>query len=154
MDSESRLPRVAPPIAVERRTRRLSIPPCPNCAAPPRVVSRTDYVLYVRCAQCAYVWCIEKPGWSMANARDRQTLQARAEQARETSRSLREQSREILKSSFRQLGAIIFGKDSGTTRTLNPPYSRRLNSSGDSAAGVTARLRDLFESAVTTWIRR
>jgi hypothetical protein len=101
----------AQPIAVERRTRRLSIPPCSQCAAPPRVVSRTDYVIYVRCGQCAHVWSIEKPGWTVANAS--QTLHTRAEQAREASHSLRTQSRQILKSSLRQLGAVVFGKDRG-----------------------------------------
>jgi uncharacterized Zn finger protein len=48
-------------MAVERRTRRLAIPPCPYCAVPPRVVSRTDYVIYVRCERCAHVWSIDKP---------------------------------------------------------------------------------------------
>jgi hypothetical protein len=112
MESESRPPRVAPPIAVERREHRLSIPYCPHCNVPPRVVSRTDYVVYVRCERCAHVRSIEKPGWTQAHAAttESQALRAHAEQVRETSRSLRERSTQLLNSTIRQFGAIVFGK--------------------------------------------
>ena len=45
----------------ERRQARFSPPPCPKCAAKTAVVTRTDYVLYVRCTACAYVWSVPKP---------------------------------------------------------------------------------------------
>jgi hypothetical protein len=103
----------APPITVEQRLCRLAIPPCQQCSVPdPRVVSRTDYVIYVRCEQCAHVWSIEKPTWASTHAAttESQALRAHAEQVRETSRSLRKLSREILNSSFGQLGVIAIGK--------------------------------------------
>jgi hypothetical protein len=102
----------AEPIAVERRTHRLSIPHCPNCDAPPRIVTRTGYVVYVRCEQCAHVWSIEKPGWTRTHATpESQALRARAEQIRNISRLLGEQSRQMLKSSLRRIGVTAFGND-------------------------------------------
>jgi hypothetical protein len=50
------------PSTFDRRSAtRLVPPPCPQCAGSVRVVSRTDYVLYLRC-QCAYLWSTPKPG--------------------------------------------------------------------------------------------
>jgi hypothetical protein len=47
----------------ERRINRLPLPPCSACHTTThlRVVSRTDYVLYVRCGHCLEVWSLPKP---------------------------------------------------------------------------------------------
>jgi len=40
-----------------------TLPNCPTCGAKTaHVVSRTDYVLYLRCDKCPTVWSIPKPG--------------------------------------------------------------------------------------------
>jgi len=45
----------------DRRERpREPLPPCPKCQKPPAVTSRTEYVLYLRCAGCGHVWAIPK----------------------------------------------------------------------------------------------
>jgi len=47
----------------DRRMNRLKPPPCPSCGHDDsRVASRTDYVLYFRCADCANTWSAPKPG--------------------------------------------------------------------------------------------
>jgi uncharacterized Zn finger protein len=47
----------------DRRRTRLVISGCRTCGAPsPVVVSRTPYVVYVRCSPCGSVWSIAKPG--------------------------------------------------------------------------------------------
>jgi hypothetical protein len=46
----------------ERRHARMTLPTCPTCSGPSRVVSRTDYVLYVRCDPCLQVWSVPKAG--------------------------------------------------------------------------------------------
>lgn len=47
---------------IERRARRYVPPPCEHCAkAQVKVVSRTPYVLYLRCFACAHVWSVTKP---------------------------------------------------------------------------------------------
>jgi uncharacterized Zn finger protein len=46
----------------ERRARRYVPPPCEKCSkAQVKVVSRTPYVLYLRCFACAHVWSVTKP---------------------------------------------------------------------------------------------
>jgi hypothetical protein len=53
--------------AVDRRSpSRLVLPTCQLCkqAATVTVASRTDYVLYLRCASCLHVWSIPKPAAS------------------------------------------------------------------------------------------
>lgn len=56
------LPPPDPP-PLERRERRVPEPPCPVCGGEQvAVVTRTDYVLYFRCAACAAVWSVPKPG--------------------------------------------------------------------------------------------
>ena len=47
----------------ERRIQRFAPPPCPECKGRGvRVMSRTPYVLYVRCEQCLHLWSVPKPG--------------------------------------------------------------------------------------------
>lgn len=47
----------------DRRAARLEIPPCPMCAgADVRVTVRMEFVLYLRCWSCGWVWSIPKPG--------------------------------------------------------------------------------------------
>jgi hypothetical protein len=51
----------------ERRVARFTVPDCPHCVEQEReghvdVVSRTPYVLYLRCRTCAAVWSVPKPG--------------------------------------------------------------------------------------------
>jgi predicted nucleic-acid-binding Zn-ribbon protein len=47
----------------DRRLQRLTVPPCKRCgSASTGVATRTDYVLYVRCQTCGYVWSLPKPG--------------------------------------------------------------------------------------------
>lgn len=47
----------------DRRYERLDLPPCPECqATEARVMSRTNYVVYVQCAQCHLLWSVPKPG--------------------------------------------------------------------------------------------
>jgi hypothetical protein len=46
----------------DRRRDRLAVPPCDECGSTATaVVSRTDYVLYVRCPACGLVWSVPKP---------------------------------------------------------------------------------------------
>ena len=54
----------ADPWTLDRRNHeRAPLSPCPLCAGSDnRVVTRTDYVLYVRCHRCPHVWSIPKPG--------------------------------------------------------------------------------------------
>ena len=47
---------------IERRAQRYVPPPCEQCGRPHvKVVSRTPYVLYLRCFACAHVWSVTKP---------------------------------------------------------------------------------------------
>jgi len=57
-------------MTVESRTERLELPECPTCATPhPTVMSRTLYVLYVRCDSCLHFWSVMKPVYAAALAR-------------------------------------------------------------------------------------
>ena len=49
---------------VERRgSDRITIPTCQHCGgADTAVATRTDYVVYIRCAACLQVWSVPKPG--------------------------------------------------------------------------------------------
>ena len=48
---------------IERRQQRLTIPPCENCGSTSTgVATRTEYVVYLRCPACWYVWSLPKPG--------------------------------------------------------------------------------------------
>jgi Zn ribbon nucleic-acid-binding protein len=50
-------------VRVERRTQHIELPPCPECrSTDTSVATRTDYVVYARCADCGFVWSIPKPG--------------------------------------------------------------------------------------------
>jgi len=41
---------------------RFVVPPCQHCQqATGAVVSRTPYVLYLRCHSCGHVWSVPKP---------------------------------------------------------------------------------------------
>ena len=54
------------PAKPERRRARLLISACRKCgSAGAAVVSRTDYVVYVRCSPCGSVWSLPKPGESV-----------------------------------------------------------------------------------------
>ena len=45
-----------------RASDRLTNPHCPMCETPdPHAVTRTEYVVYVSCAICSYVWSLPKP---------------------------------------------------------------------------------------------
>jgi ribosomal protein S27E len=47
----------------DRRRERLLLSACRTCGhTAPVVVSRTEYVVYVRCGVCASVWSLAKPG--------------------------------------------------------------------------------------------
>ena len=47
----------------QRRRDRLAVPTCQSCGSPATtVVSRTDYVVYVRGTDCSWVWGLPKPG--------------------------------------------------------------------------------------------
>ncbi len=51
-----------PPARAERRSNRLEILPCAQCArGPAKVMLRTEYVLYLRCEHCGNIWTIRKP---------------------------------------------------------------------------------------------
>jgi hypothetical protein len=51
------------PTLFERRTDRRILPPCPDCdSRDTHVATRTEYVLYVRCPNCATVWSVPRPG--------------------------------------------------------------------------------------------
>jgi hypothetical protein len=69
MSSET-VPPNSPRLGVfhQRRAERVALAPCRCCGGPDTaVVSRTDYVLYIRCANCWEVWSVSKPGraeWS------------------------------------------------------------------------------------------
>jgi hypothetical protein len=46
----------------DRRVERPDLPPCPECeSTDARVMSRTDYVVYVSCEKCHLVWSVPKP---------------------------------------------------------------------------------------------
>jgi hypothetical protein len=46
----------------DRRRNRLALPQCPECARKePRVLMRTDWVLYLLCATCRAMWSVWKP---------------------------------------------------------------------------------------------
>jgi hypothetical protein len=46
----------------ERRSNRLTIPKCLHCGSEKTdVFDRTDYWLYVRCSDCAFIWSMRKP---------------------------------------------------------------------------------------------
>ena len=50
-------------LPAERRLNRLEPPPCPDCRhEDTRVTLRTGYVIYFRCARCASIWSVPKPG--------------------------------------------------------------------------------------------
>ena len=47
----------------DRRTERPDLPRCPRCESQDaRVMSRTDYVVYVQCDGCHLLWSVPKPG--------------------------------------------------------------------------------------------
>ena len=47
----------------DRRRARLFLAACRACGdTSPVVVSRTPYVIYLRCCACASVWSVTKPG--------------------------------------------------------------------------------------------
>jgi hypothetical protein len=47
----------------DRRSQRISVTACETCGATRvAIVSRTDYVLYLRCPDCCQVWSLPKPG--------------------------------------------------------------------------------------------
>ena len=47
----------------DRRRARLFLAACRACGdTAPVVVSRTPYVIYLRCCACASVWSVTKPG--------------------------------------------------------------------------------------------
>jgi ribosomal protein S27E len=46
----------------ENRLGRAVIHPCQQCGHNPTVVTRTPYVVYVRCANCGETWSVPKPG--------------------------------------------------------------------------------------------
>jgi hypothetical protein len=49
-------------VKLDRRRNRLALPGCPECAGEePRVLMRTNFVLYVRCGACRAVWSVWKP---------------------------------------------------------------------------------------------
>jgi hypothetical protein len=50
-------------VKVDRRRNRLALPRCPECAREdPRVLLRTDFVLYLRCGgACPAMWSVWKP---------------------------------------------------------------------------------------------
>jgi hypothetical protein len=50
-----------PPL--DRRVRRLAVPPCRVCkSAKTAVATRTEFFVYFRCSDCAFVWSAPKPG--------------------------------------------------------------------------------------------
>ena len=52
----------APPLRRERRSDRLTVPPCERCGSRNTAAAcRTDYVIYVRCSDCGDVWSLPKP---------------------------------------------------------------------------------------------
>jgi hypothetical protein len=60
--SESTLSKPVVMVKLDRRRDRLTLPPCPECAREePRVLMRTDWVLYLRCSACRTVWSESKP---------------------------------------------------------------------------------------------
>jgi hypothetical protein len=59
---EPRDPKSLPP-PLDRRVRRLGVPRCPVCkSAKTAVATRTEFFVYFRCADCAFVWSAPKPG--------------------------------------------------------------------------------------------
>jgi predicted anti-sigma-YlaC factor YlaD len=51
------------PTPVDRRKQRIHLPSCEACRSPKTAVAtRTEYVVYVRCAACGFVWSMPKPG--------------------------------------------------------------------------------------------
>jgi uncharacterized Zn finger protein len=54
----------------ERRSQRFETPRCTNCDSKnTHVVIRTQYVLYVRCSDCAFGWSVSNPHYKRANRR-------------------------------------------------------------------------------------
>jgi len=52
----------APTLRRERRSDRLTVPPCERCGSRNTAAAcRTDYVVYVRCSDCGEVWSLPKP---------------------------------------------------------------------------------------------
>jgi uncharacterized Zn finger protein len=50
-------------VPVDRRRNRLTLDCCHQCGSDAvRVVTRTEYVVYVRCDRCGHVASIAKPG--------------------------------------------------------------------------------------------
>jgi len=57
-------------VQTERRRNRLTIPRCPECDShKTAIVVREEYALYARCAACAHVWPIPRPGETLPGAR-------------------------------------------------------------------------------------
>jgi hypothetical protein len=47
---------------IERRTKRLTMQPCAFCgSAHTHVATRTEFFVYFRCKDCAFVWSTAKP---------------------------------------------------------------------------------------------
>jgi len=62
-DRSKRMHKAELPVpAQERRRQRLALSPCAACGGETRVVSRTEYVLYIRCDGCGTVESQPKPG--------------------------------------------------------------------------------------------
>ena len=61
--SDLAVPTHADPDEQDQRGHPRILPACQRCAHSDTAVAlRTDYVLYIRCARCAWVWPIPKPG--------------------------------------------------------------------------------------------
>jgi hypothetical protein len=51
------------PRLLDLRLHRLAVPPCTSCGSDrTAVVSRTPYVVYLRCSYCGDVWSLPMPG--------------------------------------------------------------------------------------------
>ena len=50
----------------QRAVDRVDVPECPKCQtnAHMSVVSRSEYVIYFRCAQCGHTQSVRKPRWN------------------------------------------------------------------------------------------
>jgi hypothetical protein len=53
-----------------RHADRPLTPPCPECHtdAAVTVATRTEYVIYFRCATCCFVWSVQKPNFAHLDA--------------------------------------------------------------------------------------
>jgi hypothetical protein len=66
MSTESVPPTRRLSLSDQRRAKRDALPPCRCCGGSnTAVASRTDYALYIRCANCCEVWSVALPGREM-----------------------------------------------------------------------------------------